>query len=137
VGLDCDRPALPRPPHVVILLDTNALIWVQQAHPRTRKLIRSESSLYISPAILLELQFLQEAGRIRLKSAGIQAIVDDDRWLVDDPPATAWFLKAAELGWTRDPFDRLIAAHAQLRGWRVATADRKLIEAFPMACVAL
>jgi PIN domain nuclease of toxin-antitoxin system len=42
---------------------------------------------------------------------------------VDDPPAAAWFDTAVGMGWTRDPFDRLLAAHAVLRGWRLATVD--------------
>jgi PIN domain nuclease of toxin-antitoxin system len=32
------------------------------------------------------------------------------------------------LSWTRDPFDRLLAAHARLRGWKLATADTLLLE---------
>jgi len=32
------------------------------------------------------------------------------------------------LGWTRDLFDRLLAAHAQLCGWRLATADAHLVK---------
>jgi PIN domain nuclease of toxin-antitoxin system len=52
---------------------------------------------------------------------------EDARWLVDDPPAASWFAPALGLGWTRDPFDRLLAAHASLRGWRLATADEELL----------
>jgi PIN domain nuclease of toxin-antitoxin system len=29
---------------------------------------------------------------------------------------------------TRDPFDRLLVAHARLRGWRLATADNQLVK---------
>jgi PIN domain nuclease of toxin-antitoxin system len=32
------------------------------------------------------------------------------------------------VGWTRDPFDRLLVAHAFYRGWRLATGDHDLIE---------
>lgn len=109
------------------LLDTNALIWLERSHPRTRKLSRGSARLYISPATILELQFLQEAGRIRLRNTTLQAIADDERWMLDDPPAASWFLQAAELGWTRDPFDRLLVAHARIRGWRLATGDRNLL----------
>ncbi len=55
------------------------------------------------------------------------AVVDDDRWLADDPPAAAWFTRALALAWTHDPFDRLIVAHAQLRGWRLATSDPDML----------
>ncbi|PYR38552.1 MAG: hypothetical protein DMF90_02865 [Acidobacteria bacterium] len=46
----------------------------------------------------------------------------------DDPPSGAWFETALDLGWTQDPFDRLLVAHARLRGWRLATGDARLIE---------
>lgn len=112
----------------MILLDTNALMWLDQGHVRTRSLARAGGSrLYISPATLLELQVLQEAGRFRVRKS-LQAVLDDDRWLLDEPAAAAWFLEAVNLSWTRDPFDRLLAAHARLRRWRLATADAELLE---------
>jgi hypothetical protein len=40
LGLDDHWSAVSGPASLVILLDTTALIWVQQAHPRIRKLIR-------------------------------------------------------------------------------------------------
>jgi PIN domain nuclease of toxin-antitoxin system len=111
----------------MILLDTNALIWVDQHHARARRLVRGGSRLYVSPAGLLELQLLQEAGRIRLRRS-LRAIAADDRWAVDEPAAAPWFLRAADLTWTRDPFDRLLAAHVLLRGWRLATGDTTLLD---------
>jgi PIN domain nuclease of toxin-antitoxin system len=111
----------------VILLDTNALIWLEQGHRRARPLEARGRTLYVSPAALLELQFLVETGRIRLRKGTVESLEDDDRWLVDDPPGASWFRRALDLGWTRDPFDRLIVAHARLRGWRVATGDRALL----------
>lgn len=47
--------------------------------------------------------------------------------MLDDPPSAGWFGRATELAWTRDPFDRLILAHARLRGWRLATADDRML----------
>jgi PIN domain nuclease of toxin-antitoxin system len=113
----------------VILLDTNALIWLEQGHKRARVLRNQQARVYISPANILELQFLIEAGRLQLKRGGLSEIVHrDDLWALDDPPSAAWFDEALELGWTRDPFDRLLVAHARLRGWRLATADQMLLE---------
>jgi PIN domain nuclease of toxin-antitoxin system len=115
----------------VILLDTNALIWIERAHPRARRLRTEGRRLYISPASLLELQFLVEAGRLRLRVATVADLVPRGPWLLDDPPATSWFDIAVGLGWTRDPFDRLLVAHARLRGWRLATGDTALLERLP------
>jgi PIN domain nuclease of toxin-antitoxin system len=112
----------------VVLLDTNALIWLEQGQPRALRLLRAHQRLYISPASLLELQFLLEVGRIRLRSGTLESLVHDSRWTLDDPPAASWFTRALTLGWTRDPFDRLLVAHAQVRGWRLATADRPLLK---------
>jgi PIN domain nuclease of toxin-antitoxin system len=128
VDLELDRRghAVPPPAGKVILLDTNAVIWLEQRHPRARPLLKERRRLYISPATLLELQFLHETARIRLHVATVSAIADDQRWLLDDPPAASWFDRAADLSWTRDPFDRLIAAHALVRRWRLATGDAEL-----------
>ena len=112
----------------VILLDTNALIWLHRGHSRSRPLRETFQRLYVSPASVLELQFLVEAGRLRLRSqATVSDLIDDDRWAIDDPPSDRWFTAAVEVGWSRDPFDRLIVAHARLRGWRLATGDDALL----------
>lgn len=128
VGLDAGGRRVPAA-DAVILLDTHAVIWLDQGHLKARPLTRASASLYVSPATLLELQFLEEAGRIRLPKRDAQALALDDRWVVDDPPAAAWFAVALDMAWTRDPFDRLLAAHARLRGWRLATADASLLSA--------
>ena len=127
--LDRPRAHVSGSAAAVILLDTNAVIWLEMAHPRSRPLTRLKTDLYVSPATLFELEFLTEANRIRLRGGDALTLASDDRWVVDDPPAAAWFAEAIELNWTRDPFDRLIAAHAQLRGWRVATGDTRLLQA--------
>jgi len=110
----------------VILLDTNALIWLERGHPRTRALGRTGRQLYISPASLLELQFLRELGRIRL-TGELSDLARDRPWLLDDPPSVAWFESAWDVGSIHDPFDRLLVAHARLRRWRLATADTRLL----------
>jgi PIN domain nuclease of toxin-antitoxin system len=40
---------------------------------------------------------------------------------------------AAGLTWTRDPFDRLIAAHAIVANAPLLTADRTILENLPQA----
>ena len=122
-------------PHVrataaaVILLDTNALIWLHRGYARATVLTSRGTRLYASPASVLELQFLLESGRLRLRrGASISQLAHDEPWVLDDPASAAWFEKATEVGWTRDPFDRLLVAHARLRKWRLATGDRALID---------
>lgn len=122
-------------PDPVTLLDTNALIWLDRGHQRARPLRPHVRELYVSPASLLELQYLHEAGRIRLRDPGVRAFAEHQEWQVDDPPAVQWFEAACDLGWTRDPFDRLIVAHAAVRGWRLATGDEALLARLPASRV--
>lgn len=112
----------------MILLDTNALIWIESGHARARPLLRRTARLYVSPASLLELQIAYESKNLRLRGVTPRWVLDDDRWLVDEPPTAEWFLGAGEVGWTRDPFDRLLVAHALLRRWQFATADALILQ---------
>jgi PIN domain nuclease of toxin-antitoxin system len=112
----------------VILLDTHAFLWLEAGHRRARPLHALGVPFYISPVTVLEMHMLNESGRFRFRSGNIQSLVHDERWALDDPPAARWFDRASTLTWTRDPLDRLIVAHALLRGWRLATADAMILE---------
>jgi PIN domain nuclease of toxin-antitoxin system len=52
---------------------------------------------------------------------------------VDDVSADELVQAAAGLSWTRDPFDRLIAAHAVVTEAPLLTADRTILEHLPQA----
>jgi PIN domain nuclease of toxin-antitoxin system len=111
----------------VILLDTHALIWMAKGHRRARPLAHLPR-LYVSPTTVLELQVLAETGRVRFAGGGSPtSLAADERWRLDEPPSGKWFATACDIQWTRDPFDRLLVAHARLRGWRLATADEMLL----------
>ncbi|MFN2445699.1 MAG: PIN domain-containing protein [Vicinamibacterales bacterium] len=122
----------------MILLDTNAVIWLLQRHRRAARL-QDRARLQMSPATLLELQLLLEAGKLRLHGERTTAsIATDPRCVLDEPPAGPWFEQATEVSWTRDPFDRLLVAHARVRGWKLATGDSMLLERLrPSECLAL
>ena len=111
----------------MILLDTNALLWLESGHRRARPLLKAGRALYVSPMTMLELQVLHDAGRFRLEGGTVTRFFDDDRWLLDDPPAARWFETSLSVNWTRDVFDRLIVAHARVRGWRLATSDQTIL----------
>lgn len=79
-----------------------------------------------APAVIL---LLSEVGRVRLRGTTTPAtLATDERWLLDSPPSAGWFEEALALSWTRDPFDRLLVAHARRRGRRLATADTALLD---------
>jgi PIN domain nuclease of toxin-antitoxin system len=120
----------------VILLDTSAVLFLLADHRRARPLMRHLGRLAFSPVVLLELQFLHEAGRGAFSTrAPAAAALADQRWTVDEPPLHAVVDRALALGWTRDPFDRLIAAHALFRGWRLATSDDAMLRNLPARAV--
>lgn len=110
----------------LILLDTNALIWWATNHRRSGALRKWQGRTFVSPVSLLEIRFLVECGRARLHPN--VSLAEDPRWFVDDPSTRALFEEAESVSWTRDPFDRLIVAHARMRNWKLATADAMLIE---------
>ena len=128
VGVEAHRPRVHETAAALILLDTNAIIWLLRGDSRAATLTARSTRLYASPASVLELQFLSESGRLRVRGGGsVAQLVHDERWVLDDPSSAALFEKAIAVGWTRDPFDRLLVAHARLRKWRLATGDGALI----------
>jgi PIN domain nuclease of toxin-antitoxin system len=61
------------------------------------------------------------------------ALRQDIRLGIADTSAADLVQAAADLSWTRDPFDRLIAAHAIVAGAPLLTADRTILDNLPQA----
>ena len=75
--------------------------------------------------VALEMQYLHEVGRIS-EDAGV-VLTDLSRKLglaQAEGDFSSVAAAAVDLGWTRDPFDRLIVAHAALHGATLMTKDR-------------
>jgi PIN domain nuclease of toxin-antitoxin system len=89
------------------------------------------AALQVSPAVLLELQFLYELGRITAPATevlrGLQQALD--LHVATEPFDRVVFAACAE-SWTRDPFDRLIVAHARLLNATLLTKDRRIASAY-------
>jgi PIN domain nuclease of toxin-antitoxin system len=116
----------------VILLDTHAAIWLLSENRRVESVIASGKPLFLSPVSLLEFRFLIEAGKLRITERDWEErLTRDRRFRIDDCRVGDLVASAAELAFTRDPFDRLIAGHAIARGYRLATADDVLLEHLP------
>src|SRR5258708_3835283 len=87
----------------MILLDTNALIFILADSRRARHLLRGPETLYVSPVCILELKFLEEVGKGRFISDDpISDVVRDPRWTLDDPSVAALVSRAMKIDWTRD-----------------------------------
>lgn len=120
----------------MILLDTNAVLYVLAGHPRARALAMHRPPFGISPITLLELRFLEESGKGRFSSTRpLGAVRHDARFRLDDPTLSELVERSLELSWTRDPFDCLLVAHALCRGWPFATSDTVILENLPARAV--
>ncbi len=55
-----------------------------------------------------------------------ETVVGDPRFLVDEVPLLALVRHAIPVGWTRDPFDRLLAAHSAARRVPLCSVDQRV-----------
>lgn len=118
-----------------LLLDTHFLIWILTGAERVGAYpwLDDHRPWGISPISLLELQYLSEIGRIELDAAGLlEALQLDTRFVLDEPPLVPLIQRALPLAWTRDPFDRLLAAHSTARRLPLCTVDRLLLQHHPL-----
>jgi PIN domain nuclease of toxin-antitoxin system len=94
-----------------------------------------ESELRISPMVLLELEYLHEIERIIPPPQALLNQLESQIGLqVCDHPFPAIVETALYETWTRDPFDRVIVAHARSNGYApLVTSDAKIHAHYPNA----
>ena len=116
----------------MIHLDTHVLIWLATGHPErlpagARARIEAERPL-VSPMVQIELALMYEIRRVGQPPG---TILDVLRRNLDLGWAEASFERvsaiAATLTWTRDPFDRVIVAHALADDLPLLTKDEILL----------
>lgn len=115
----------------VAYLDTHVAAWlfagdVTRLSAAARVAVEKDD-LLISPAVVLELQYLYETKRV---ADHAELVVEDLRHRLSvrvcDLPFQDVARRALALSWTRDPFDRLIVAQASIRDAKLVTKDRIL-----------
>ena len=112
-----------------VLLDTHFLLWAVLGADRLREFpwLNAYRPWGISPVSFLEIQFLAEVGRLEVRQPDFSlAVSADPRFVLDEVPLVALVEKALPLSWTRDPFDRLLAAHSEARRVPLCTLDRRI-----------
>lgn len=116
-------------------LDTHVVAWIvggqaKKIGDQARALI-DRAELVISPAVVLELQYLHEIGGVA--SPALDALRSLQHAL-DVRVASDSFervvVAALTEDWTRDPFDRLIVAHARLLTAPLVSRDRHIAARF-------
>jgi PIN domain nuclease of toxin-antitoxin system len=91
-------------------------------------------AIAISPIVELELTYLFEIGRVsEPASAPLSALRRMLGLQIADVSLAELVQAATNLTWTRDPFDRLIAAHAIVANAPLVTADETIRENLPLA----
>ncbi|HWM89382.1 MAG TPA: PIN domain-containing protein [Thermoanaerobaculia bacterium] len=122
----------------LIYLDTHATAWLfagrMDLFPEQARALIEEHDLLISPAVVLELQYLYEIGRTAEPSrVVIQALAVEVGLNICDLPFPQVVEVALDQAWTRDPFDRFVVAQAMLRKAPLLTKDRLMREHYPQA----
>jgi PIN domain nuclease of toxin-antitoxin system len=99
-----------------------------------RGAIADERRPRVSPMSVLELTYMHEIGRARDPVPMMLAALRQSIGLeVADVSLAKLMETAVGLSWTRDPFDRMIAAHAIVADVPLVTADRTILEHLPLA----
>ncbi len=118
-----------------LLLDTHFLLWIVLDLPRLAEFewLDGYRPWGVSPISFLEVAFLDEVGRLEARRAEFaDAVGRDARFVIDEVPLVPLVERALPLDWTRDPFDRLLAAHSLARRTPLCTLDRVIRTHHPM-----
>lgn len=119
-----------------LCLDTHAVVWIvggqaEKIGQEARALI-ARAELLLLPAVTLELQFLYEVGRVNAPATdAVRTLQQAFNVRVATDTFDNVVAAALAESWTRDPFDRLIVAHARMLGAVLLSRDRRIAAAYP------
>ncbi len=122
---------------MIAYLDTQTAIWLVEG--QMKKLTAAadaairRSSLLISPMVLLEFEFMLEIRRTVIPAIEMAARLKAELYVEVCPLSFPSIAHAAlSEKWTRDPFDRLIVAHARAnRMAPLISSDQRIRENYP------
>ncbi len=122
---------------MIAYLDTNVVVWLAQGAiariSRKAQGVLERADLLISPMMLIELEYLYESKRIKLPARDVRLKIEHE---IGVRVCDLSFLSVASAGldekWTRDPFDRMIVAHAKANGFApLVSADEEIQKHYP------
>lgn len=122
----------------MIYLDTHVIVWFyandkKRFSPSLQSLM-NQHDWFISPIVRLELQYLHEIGRINPTSDTIITDIAQRVGLAVCPkPFNNIITAANQITWTRDPFDRILVAHASLNNDILITSDQNIQQNYSLA----
>lgn len=123
---------MERANEAVVYLDTHIVVWLYAGltdkFTDIAKEAIDESDVLISQFIRLELQYLFEIARIKVKPETLITYLSKAINLkVTNYPLDRIIEEALKIDWTRDVFDRLLVAEAVARGRSFITADENIL----------
>jgi PIN domain nuclease of toxin-antitoxin system len=123
---------------IVIFLDTHAVIYIfnktMNKFTNETQILLEEENLFVSPIILLELQYLYEIKRLIVKPEVLLNTLKSEINLdMDDISYISVIKSGLDLSWIRDPFDRLIVANAEFRKSKLVTKDERILNRYDRA----
>ena len=122
----------------MIYLDTHVVVWLfsglTDRFSQTAQRLVNDNEVFISPVVRLELQYLFELQRVVEAPDIIVADLASRVGLqVCSKPLNRIVTEALAYTWTRDPFDRLITAHASLDDEILVTKDGNMLRNYAYA----
>ncbi len=117
----------------MIYLDTHVVVWLyaglNEKLTDFAKTLINENLIYISAIVRLELQYLYEIKRITDESHIIISDLSNRIGLkICDQNFNTIITQALTINWTRDPFDRIIIANANLQNNILLTKDQQILD---------
>jgi PIN domain nuclease of toxin-antitoxin system len=116
----------------LIYLDTHVVVWLyagltERFSDAIQKLL-NEHDLLISPIVRLELQYLYEIKRVAVEAEAILSDLSHRLGLTVCPKLfDTIMVHATQVTWTRDPFDRILVAHASVNDNILVSKDQTIL----------
>ena len=113
----------------MIYWDTHIAEPLSRGHTRVlsreaARLLNRDRDIRISPMVVVEIEYLYEIGRLRVRASEIVAKLGSELGLrVCDRSFEEVAIQATHESWTRDVFDRMIVAQARLAKAVLITRD--------------
>jgi len=110
-------------------LDTHVIVWLYEKKlelfPKNIQEILEEDDLDVSPIVVLELEYLFECKKIKVRGKKIVDYLIKNLGLAIADESFSDVIRNTILeDWTRDPFDRVITAHARMKKATLLTKDK-------------
>lgn len=112
-------------------LDTHAAVALAEGEldsfGKSARQALERAALFYSPVVRFELAFLRESGKITTAPEELLDHLAANTGAIESTESlSAVVSEAIGLTWTRDPFDRMIVATAQLHRAPLITRDEKI-----------